>query len=43
MTYRRQGKLPRYLRVRGIKANDITEIELRLSKIPPEGLIISVQ
>ena len=42
-TYRRQGKLPRYLRVRGILANDITEIELRLSKIPSEGLAISVR
>ena len=39
-TCRRTGKLPRYLRVRGILANDVTEIELRLSKIPYNGSLI---
>ena len=42
-TYRRTGRMPRYLRVRGILANDITEIELRLSKIPSGSFSLSLK
>ena len=42
-TFRREGKLPRYLRVGKVQSNAIVEIELRLSKIPPGAFAIVVK
>lgn len=42
-TYRREGKLPRYLRVGKVQSNALVEIELRLSKIPPGAFAIVVK
>lgn len=42
-TFRREGKLPRYLRVGKVQSNALVEIELRLSKIPPGAFAIVVK